>query len=106
MAATRGGAFDYLAKPFEMDDLLEIIQRAVPADAAGQPEDDEVDTEEPLDTGMIGSSPSMIEIYKTISRVAPTDALVLIEGETGTGKELIALELHKNSPRAAKPSCP
>jgi DNA-binding NtrC family response regulator len=106
MAATRGGAFDYLAKPFEMDDLLEIIQRAVPADAAGQPEDDEVDTEEPLDTGMIGSSPSMIEIYKTISHVAPTDALVLIEGETGTGKELIALELHKNSLRAAKPFVP
>jgi DNA-binding NtrC family response regulator len=106
MAATRAGAFDYLAKPFEMDDLLEIIQRAVPPDAAGQPEDDEVDTEEPLDTGMIGSSPSMIEIYKTISHVAPTDALVLIEGETGTGKELIALELHKNSLRAAKPFVP
>ena len=106
MAATRGGAFDYLAKPFEMDDLLEIIQRAAPSESGGSLEDDEVDPEEPLETGMIGSSASMVEIYKTISRVAPTDALVLIEGETGTGKELIALELHKNSPRAAKPFVP
>ena len=106
MAATRGGAFDYLAKPFEMDDLLDIIRRAAPGDGNGEPDDDDVDPEEPLNTGMIGSSPSMIEIYKTISRVAPTDALVLIEGETGTGKELIAQEIHKNSPRAGRPFVP
>ena len=49
---------------------------------------------------MIGSSRGMIEIYKTISQVAPTDATVLIEGETGTGKELIARMIHRNSPRA------
>jgi len=48
----------------------------------------------------------MIEIYKTISRVAPTRCLVLIEGETGTGKELIAQEIHKNSPRFARPFVP
>jgi DNA-binding NtrC family response regulator len=106
MAATRGGAFDYLAKPFEMDDLLDIIRRAAPNAGEDGPEDDEIDAEEPLNTGMIGSSPSMIEIYKTISRVAPTDALVLIEGETGTGKELIAQEIHKNSPRAPRPFVP
>lgn len=106
MAATRGGAFDYLAKPFEMDDLLDIIHRAAPNPDDNEPEDDEIDAEEPLNTGMIGSSPSMIEIYKTISRVAPTDALVLIEGETGTGKELIAQEIHKNSPRFSRPFVP
>ena len=106
MAATRGGAFDYLAKPFEMDDLLDIIRRAVPNEEDGQSSDDEIDPDEPLNTGMIGSSPSMVEIYKTISRVAPTDALVLIEGETGTGKELIAQEIHKNSPRFARPFVP
>jgi DNA-binding NtrC family response regulator len=106
MAATRGGAFDYLAKPFEMDDLLDIVRRAAPNPDDNEPEDDELDLEEPLNTGMIGSSPSMIEIYKTISRVAPTDALVLIEGETGTGKELIAQEIHKNSPRFSRPFVP
>lgn len=106
MAATRGGAFDYLAKPFEMDDLLDIVRRAAPNAEDAEPEDDEIDPEEPLNTGMIGSSPSMIEIYKTISRVAPTDALVLIEGETGTGKELIAQEIHKNSSRSARPFVP
>ena len=105
MAATRGGAFDYIAKPFEMDELLEIIHRAVPPDGQGDADDD-VEPEEPLDTGMIGSAPSMIEIYKTISRVAPTDALVLIEGETGTGKELIAQEIHKNSTRSTRTFVP
>jgi DNA-binding NtrC family response regulator len=106
MAATLGGAFDYLAKPFEMDDLLDIIRRAAPNADDGHRGDEDFDPEETLNTGMIGSSPSMVEIYKTISRVAPTDALVLIEGETGTGKELIALEIHKNSPRFARPFVP
>lgn len=104
MAATRGGAFDYLAKPFELDDLLAIVRRA---EGAGDEEDDEdLEPEEPLATEMIGSSAKLIEIYKTISRVAPTDALVLIEGETGTGKELIAHMIHANSKRASAPFIP
>ena len=107
MAATRGGAFDYLAKPFELDDLLTIVKRAEGAGSGSdEDEDDDFETEEPLSTGIIGSSPKMIEIYKTVSRVAPTDALVLIEGETGTGKELIAQMLHSNSLRAAMPFLP
>jgi len=52
---------------------------------------------------MIGSSAGMVEIYKVVSRVAPTDATVLMEGETGTGKELIARMIHRNSPRASQP---
>ncbi|MBN9662025.1 MAG: sigma-54-dependent Fis family transcriptional regulator [Acidobacteria bacterium] len=104
MAATRGGAFDYLAKPFELDDLLSIVKRA--EGAADEEEDEDIDPEEPLATEMIGSSAKLIEIYKTISRVAPTDALVLIEGETGTGKELIAHLLHANSRRSAMPFLP
>jgi transcriptional regulator with PAS, ATPase and Fis domain len=55
---------------------------------------------------MIGSSPRMIEIYKTLSKVAPTDATVLIEGETGTGKELIARMIHTNSARAQQSFVP
>src|SRR5260370_34067878 len=55
---------------------------------------------------MIGSSAKMIEMYKTISLVAPTNATVLIEGETGTGKEMIARMVHNNSPRANQPFIP
>jgi DNA-binding NtrC family response regulator len=103
MAATRGGAFEYLAKPFELDDLLAVLKRA---EAASDTGDGDLDVEEPLPTEMIGSSPKMVEIYKTVARVAPTDALVLIEGETGTGKELIARMIHQNSARAQAPFAP
>jgi len=103
MAATKGGAYDYIAKPFELDELLKILKRA---EGAAAEDDDEVEPEEPLPTEMIGSAPKMVEIYKTISRVAPTEALVLIEGETGTGKELIAHMIHSNSPRASMPFIP
>lgn len=107
MAATRGGAFEYLAKPFELDDLLAVLRRAE-QEISGLPDEDdeEIDPEEPLATEMIGSSAKMVEIYKTVSRVAPTDALVLIEGETGTGKELIAHMIHVNSSRAHSPFVP
>ena len=67
---------------------------------------EDFDHEEPLATEMIGSSAKMVEIYKTVSRVAPTDALVLIEGETGTGKELIARMIHENSLRSSAPFVP
>jgi DNA-binding NtrC family response regulator len=106
MAATRGGAFEYLAKPFELDELLGAIQKAEKEiEGAG-----EVDRETTIDdlpeTEMIGSSMKMIEIYKTLSQVAPTDASVLITGETGTGKELVARMIHSNSKRVVGPFVP
>lgn len=101
MAATRGGAFDYLAKPFELDDLLKTIRRAE-ASLAGGEEEDESEIEDLPESEMIGSSAQMVAIYKIVSRVAPTDATVLIEGETGTGKELIARMIHSNSPRVTQ----
>jgi DNA-binding NtrC family response regulator len=101
MEATEGGAFDYLAKPFDLSRLLAVVQRAEKA-MAPEPKRDE--TAEPMpDTEMVGFSAPMIEIYKTISRAAPTDAPVLIEGESGTGKELVARLIHKNSKRADGP---
>jgi DNA-binding NtrC family response regulator len=103
MAATRNGAFDYLAKPFELDTLLEAVRRALNAREAG---DDEAEAEELPESEMVGSSAGMVEIYKTVSRVAPTDATVIIEGETGTGKELIARMIHRFSNRAAHPFVP
>lgn len=104
MAATRGGVFDYIAKPFDLDVLLEAIERALAA--REEEEDDEFEDEDLPDTDFIGSSPAMIEIYKTVSRAAPTDATVIIEGETGTGKELVARMIHRNSRRASHPFVP
>jgi DNA-binding NtrC family response regulator len=105
MAATQGGAFDYIAKPFELDSLLKAIKRAEES-LSPQDQEEASDVEDLPESEMIGSSPQMVEIYKVLSLVAPTDATVLVEGETGTGKELIARMVHRNSPRAAHPFLP
>ncbi|MGA2435669.1 MAG: response regulator, partial [Bryobacteraceae bacterium] len=80
MAATRGGAFDYIAKPFEWDRMIDTVKRA----EASLPRDDgdEVEAEELPPSETVGSSRRMVEIYKIVSRVAPTDATVMLEGET------------------------
>jgi two-component system response regulator HydG len=103
MAATRGGAFDYIAKPFDLDRMVETVKRA---EAARGDLEDEAESEEMPETEMIGSSRGMVEIYKTVSQVAPTDATLLIEGETGTGKELIARMVHRFSARASQVMAP
>src|SRR5713226_5331119 len=72
MAATRGGAFDYIAKPFELDRMLDTVKRAEAS--LTQTEDDGTDIDDLPETEMIGSSPGMVEIYKTIALVAPTSA--------------------------------
>lgn len=101
MAATRGGAFEYLAKPFELDDLMDVVKRA---EKSFEKDDEEsVWIDDIPETEMIGTSPRMMDIFKTIAKVAPTTATVLIEGETGTGKELIARMVHRYSPRHDKP---
>jgi DNA-binding NtrC family response regulator len=106
MAATAGGAFEYLAKPFEMAHMIDTIRRAEKSLSGIEEEDEAAAIDDLPDTEMIGSSSRMIEIYKTVSRVAPTDATVLIEGETGTGKELIARMIHRNSKRSAQSFVP
>jgi DNA-binding NtrC family response regulator len=103
MAATEGGAFEYLAKPFEMAHMIDTIKRAEKSLNGAEEEGESAAIDDLPDTEMIGSSPRMIEIYKTLSRVAPTDATVLVEGETGTGKELIAKGIHANSARSDQP---
>lgn len=100
VAATRGGAFDYVAKPFDLDDILTVLRRAV---AARDADDDVAEEDDLPESEMIGSSAPMVEVYKILSRVAPTDSTVLIEGETGTGKEVVARLIHRNSARAAMP---
>src|SRR6185295_17785901 len=71
MAATRGGAFDYIAKPFDLDRMVETVKRA---EASRGELEEEIAPEELPETAMIGSSRGIVEIYKTVSQVAPTDA--------------------------------
>ena len=104
MEATQGGAFDYLAKPFDISALLRAIRQAESfLSQQGQVPDP---FPEAPPTEMVGSSAQMVEVYKTISRAAPTDAPVLVEGESGTGKELVARLIHRNSLRRQGPFVP
>ncbi len=103
MEATERGAFEYLAKPFDLSRLLEVVRRAERAMQTRRAAD------EPLEippTEMVGFSAEMVAVYKTISRAAPTDAPVFLEGESGTGKELVARMIHDNSQRRHGPFIP
>ena len=99
--ATSGGAFEYLAKPFDMTKLLGAVRKAAESlEAKTGKNPPEVEIPE---TEMIGFTAEMVEVYKTISRAAPSDAPVLIQGESGTGKEVVARLIHQNSKRAHGP---
>lgn len=100
--ATKFGAYDYLLKPFEMDQLIELVEKSV---AVGHLMSEPVGLGEPGTTrdAIIGRSRVMQEIYKEIGRVAAKPVTVLIRGETGTGKELIARALYQHSERAQEP---
>ena len=103
--SVRDGAAEYLGKPLRVDDLLGCIGRlkARREAAMSRPA---VQVEEPEGfegTAIVGRSPKMLEVYRTIARVAPTDATVLIVGASGTGKERVARAIHQHSHRANKP---
>lgn len=98
------GAYDYITKPFDLDHVLVTVQRFFERKALSE-QIEELSTRldrDPNDA-MIGNSPAMQDVYKTIGRVARSDATVLISGETGTGKELVASILHDMSSYARGP---
>ena len=102
LKAVEKGAFEYLAKPFDIDELLEVVGRAL--------ENRELHTEIGADPGtaeeptiLIGRSPAMQKLYRTLARLVDTDLTVLIEGESGTGKEVCARVLHDFGKRRGKP---
>ncbi|HEU4561196.1 MAG TPA: sigma-54 dependent transcriptional regulator [Longimicrobium sp.] len=103
--AMRGGAYDFLAKPLDLEQLDLLVARCLrdrAARARSQAGDDGRDADEAL-AYAVGRSPRMIEIYKLIGMVAGTRAPVLIRGETGTGKELVAGAIHQYGPWADEP---
>jgi DNA-binding NtrC family response regulator len=99
VAATREGAWDFISKPFKVDEIIQTVQSALDFKNRKPSPDDEITTRAET-VGMVGRSPAMIELYKEIARVAPARSTVLILGESGTGKELIARAIHQYSPRA------
>jgi len=99
--ATKLGAYDYLLKPFEMQELLDLVAKAV-ASSRLMSEPVEIGAGETLRDAIIGNSRTMQEIYKEIGRVAAKPLTVLIRGETGTGKELIARAIYQHSERVAE----
>ncbi len=108
--AMRRGADDFLEKPFQTDLLRSRLERALePARLAFRvarlERENQLLREELTgdgETPLLGSSPALVKLRELIARVAPSDASVLIEGETGTGKELVARQLHAQSPRAGR----
>ena len=99
VAAFQGGAFEYLAKPFDVDQAIDVIKRAV--DESMRQAVDSTTLEETPE--IIGQAPAMQEVFRAIGRLSRSHATVLINGESGSGKELVASALHKHSPRADKP---
>ena len=92
-----GGAFEYIPKPFDLDEAVQIINRAL----EDKPKTKGLKTK--AKTDIIGESPSMQTVFRAIGKLSTTTATVLVQGESGTGKELIAKSLHKNSPRYDMP---
>jgi DNA-binding NtrC family response regulator len=102
--AMKQGAFDFLMKPLDLDDIDEAIRAALPQRGQSRGSVQE-DIGEVTVTAhrIVGRDPAMVEIYKTIGKVAQTEAPILIRGETGTGKELVARTIHENSKRKDGP---
>ncbi|MBI2771554.1 MAG: nitrogen regulation protein NR(I) [Burkholderiales bacterium] len=99
VSAFQGGAFEYLPKPFDLPKAVELIRRAVE-----ESQREEVAEERMAATPeMLGQAPAMQDVFRAIGRLSQSNVTVMITGESGSGKELVARALHKHSPRASGP---
>ena len=100
VSSIKGGAFEYIPKPFEVDEAVAIVKRAI--DHRGLSEPAPADEAVNLNSEIIGKAPAMQEVFRAIGRLSKSNVTVLINGQSGTGKELVAHALHKHSPRAGR----
>jgi DNA-binding NtrC family response regulator len=105
--AMKLGAYDYITKPFDLDEVLFTVRRALTQKALVAQVRElaaaEAGADPPGGEDLVGRTPAMLQVFKTIGRVAGTTESVLITGESGTGKELVAGAIHANSDRAGRP---
>ncbi|MFZ5593318.1 MAG: nitrogen regulation protein NR(I) [Pseudomonadota bacterium] len=101
VSAYQGGAFEYLPKPFDVDEAVDLVRRAI--DHSRRNRSPQPHIEEARSPEIIGEAPAMQEVFRAIGRLSRSNITVLINGESGTGKELVAQALHRHSPRAGKP---
>ena len=108
VTAYQGGAFDYLPKPFDIDEAIALVRRALQFSAEQMTEISTSDELEPVSkpSQLIGAAPAMQEVFRAIGRLSQSNMTVMINGASGTGKELIAQAVHQHSPRATKPFIP
>ena len=102
----QGGAFEYLPKPFDVDEAVALVRRALAHAREARAALDNHSATAPADIqtdGLIGEAPAMQEVFRTIGRLSQSHITVLINGASGTGKELVAQALHRHSPRRAAP---
>lgn len=98
VASFQGGAFEYLPKPFDNDKAIELVRRATE-----ESEEEEQTPAEETASEIIGKAPAMQEVFRAIGRLSQSKATVLLTGESGAGKEVVARALHKHSPRSNAP---
>jgi two-component system nitrogen regulation response regulator GlnG len=98
LASYESGAFEYLPKPFDLDEAVRLVHRATEPKGGEITHEDEIDE----DVNIIGEAPAMQEVFRAIGRLAKSNINVMICGQSGTGKELVANALHHHSPRASK----
>ena len=99
VTAFQGGAYEYLPKPFDVDHAVELIRRAMEESLRQEGVVEEIEATPEI----LGQAPAMQEVFRAIGRLSQSHATVLITGDSGTGKELVARALHRHSPRSAKP---
>jgi two-component system nitrogen regulation response regulator GlnG len=99
VSAFQGGAFEYLPKPFDLPKAVELIRRAVDESLREEVAEERMSAA----PEMLGQAPAMQDVFRAIGRLSQSQVTVLITGESGSGKELVARALHKHSPRAAGP---